>query len=274
MQLEGELSTARGPKVYKNPFQAFWLIFKNEGFHGIQKGLFASYLYQIGLNSCRLGLYEPIRKSINSFFYPDRKAVDVQNLGINVLSGILTGAFGCLTSSPFFLLKTRMQSFSEHVKIGQQSHYESTWHGLKTIYGEEGFKGLFRGVDAAILRTAAGSAAQLPSYNFAKQELMKTGYFQDGTELQLISSLFAGFGVTVVMNPFDVVMTRIYNQRGDLYKGPIDCFVKTVETEGPRALYKGFVAQLLRNAPHTVLLLVFMEQTMKMVYTVENQFRA
>ncbi|QPG74890.1 hypothetical protein FOA43_002227 [Brettanomyces nanus] len=273
MQLEGELSMKNVPKVYRNPFQAFGLILRNEGIHGIQKGLMASYLFQIGLNSCRLGLYEPIRKVLNSVVYPTKNPENVQNVGINVLTGSLTGVIGCITSSPFYLLKTRMQSFSESVQVGQQSHYDSTWHGFKTIYADEGVKGLFRGLDAAILRTAAGSAAQLPAYNFAKQELIKSGYFEEGMGLQLASSVFAGLGVTVVMNPFDVVMTRMYNQRGNLYSGPVDCLIKTVKMEGPTALYKGFIAQLLRNAPHTMLLLLFMEQTMSIVYNVEQRFK-
>jgi solute carrier family 25 protein 34/35 len=45
------------------------------------------------------------------------------------------------------------------------------------------------------------------------------------------------------MNPFDVVVTRLYNQRvegrqGTLYSGPIDCLIKTFKAEGLRGLYK------------------------------------
>ena len=46
------------------------------------------------------------------------------------------------------------------------------------------------------------------------------------------------------MNPFDVMATRLYNQKveeggkGALYTGPIDCLVKTVRAEGMRGIYK------------------------------------
>ena len=36
----------------------------------------------------------------------------------------------------------------------------------------------------------------------------------------------------------DTVMSRMYNQNGNLYSGVFDCLYKTVKTEGPLAVYK------------------------------------
>ncbi|KAG0674609.1 Mitochondrial oxaloacetate carrier protein [Pichia californica] len=274
MQLQGELSKTKGPKIYKNPIQALVLIFKNEGFTGIQKGLVCAYVYQLGLNGCRLGLYEPARNIFNGIFYPDVDPRRVQNIPINIAAGALSGIAGAIIGSPMYLIKTRMQSYSASIQIGEQTHYTSAWQGLRDIYSKEGVKGLFRGVDAAILRTGAGSAAQLPLYNFTKYEMMKTDLFGEGAALHLSASIVAGFGVGIVMNPWDVILTRVYNQKGDLYSGPIDCFVKTIKSEGIFALYKGFGAQILRIAPHTVLTLTFMEQTMPLIYNIESKLLA
>lgn len=274
MQLQGEL-TAKGPKIYKNPIQALFLIYKNEGIRGIQSGLVCAYVYQLGLNGCRLGLYEPARNIINSIFYPDLDPRRVQNIPINIFAGAISGIAGAIIGSPMYLVKTRMQSFSNSIQIGEQTHYKNAFDGLKSIYQKEGFFGLFRGVDAAILRTGSGSAAQLPLYNFTKHEMMKSDLFGTGPALHLSASVVAGFGVGIVMNPWDVILTRVYNQKGDLYTGPIDCLVKTVRSEGIFALYKGFGAQILRIAPHTVLTLMFMEQTMPLMYKAETMiFRA
>ncbi|ODQ46921.1 hypothetical protein PICMEDRAFT_72947 [Pichia membranifaciens NRRL Y-2026] len=274
MQLQGELSKTKGPKVYKNPLQALVLIYKNEGIRGIQKGLACAYVYQLGLNGCRLGLYEPTRNIFNSVFYPEVDPRRVQNIPINVAAGAISGIAGAIIGSPMYLVKTRMQSYSAQIQIGEQTHYKSAWQGLRAIYSAEGVKGLFRGVDAAILRTGAGSAAQLPIYNFTKNEMMSSGFFSEGPALHLGASVVAGFGVGIVMNPWDVILTRVYNQKGDLYSGPVDCFVKTIKSEGIMALYKGFGAQILRIAPHTVLTLTFMEQTMSLVYKVETKLLA
>lgn len=282
MQLQGELSAnANAPKLYKNPLQALVVIFKNEGLRGLQQGLLCGYIYQIGLNGCRIGFYEPSRKALTKVLHPAQYNDDVsripQNLLINVLAGFVSGSAGAVISNPFFLIKTRMQSYNRassslSVNVGQQTYYRNVLDGLKQIYSAEGFKGLFRGTDAAVLRTGAGSSAQLPVYNLTKNYLLRHNILQDGSiGLHFVSSSAAGLGVAIVMNPWDVVLTRLYNQKGDLYSGPVDCFAKTIKTEGPTALYKGFWAQLFRVGPHSILTLMFMEQSMKLVYQVEKR---
>lgn len=42
-----------------------------------------------------------------------------------------------------------------------------------------------------------------------------------------------------------------------MYRNIFDCFVKTFKYEGVRGLYKGFVANYCRVAPHTMLNLTF-----------------
>lgn len=54
------------------------------------------------------------------------------------------------------------------------------------------------------------------------------------------------------MHPPDTVMSRMYNQTGNLYSGIWDCLSKTVRTEGLLAVYKGYFAHLARILPHTV----------------------
>ena len=50
----------------------------------------------------------------------------------------------------------------------------------------------------------------------------------------------------------DTIMSRMYNQTGNLYKGVFDCLYKTISTEGLFAIYKGYFAHLARILPHTV----------------------
>ena len=71
--------------------------------------------------------------------------------------------------------------------------------------------------------------------------------------------------------PTDTIMSRMYNQNGNLYKGVVDCFMKTVSTEGVFAIYKGFLPHLARILPHTILTLSLAEQTNKLIRKVENK---
>lgn len=281
MQLQGELAAKDTAGMYRNPIQAFAVIYRNEGIRGLQQGLLCGYLNQICLNGCRIGLYEPCRMQLTKAFFPSSIVEGQpipQAVSVNVAAGFLAGASGAVMASPFFLIKTRMQSYSAaaasgkiQTSAGQQTYYRSTTDGLRKIYGSEGFRGLFRGVDAAIFRTGAGSATQLPLYYFVKHQMERhTKFDPKKPTMHFLLSLVAGVGVAIVMNPGDVVLTRVYNQKGNLYRGPIDCLVKTVRSEGFGALYKGFWAQLLRIGPHTILTLMFMEQSMKAMVKVEG----
>lgn len=280
MQLQGELGDHAASRIYRNPGQAFALILRKEGVRGLQQGLTAGYLYQIGFNGCRVGLYEPCRYYITRLVNPDAleegKPVP-QLVAVNVLAGVATGVVGAVLGLPFFLVKTRMQSYSKAASdaVGQQTYYRGAWNGLSTIVKTQGIRGLFIGVDTAIIRTAAGSAAQLPLYNYAKQVISKYQLIapENKVRTHFAAAFIAGLGVLIVINPWDVILTRLYNQKGDIYKGPIDCFVKAISNEGPMALWKGFGAQFLRVGPHLIMLLMFLEYTLGAVKTMENYTR-
>lgn len=201
------------------------------------------------LNGCRLGFYEPLRTSLTSFFYSN---ASVQSLPINIFTGAASGIIGAAAGSPFFLVKTRLQSYSPFLPVGTQHQYRNAWDGLSQIYRTEGIKGLYRGVGPAMVRTGFGSSVQLPTYFFAKRRLIQHLDMKEGPALHLASSACSGFVVCVVMHPPDTVMSRMYNQSGSLYSSAFDCLYRTIKTEGVLAVYKGFFAHLARILPHTV----------------------
>ncbi|KAJ2822735.1 Mitochondrial oxaloacetate carrier protein [Coemansia erecta] len=125
-------------------------------------------------------------------------------------------------------------------------------------------------MDAAMMRAGAGSSVQLATYDHCKSYISRTlahrGLTDNSVYTHFLASMVTGFFVCLVMNPFDVVSTRMYNQKsavsgeGALYRSPLQCFYKTVSTEGFFSLYKGFMAHYLRLGPHTILMFVFVEQ--------------
>ncbi|PUU78994.1 mitochondrial carrier domain-containing protein [Tuber borchii] len=269
LQLQGELSAkSQTKRVYTGVFQGVRVILANEGLRGLMAGLGAAYCYQTMLNGCRLGFYEPIRSSATSLIYNDPH---YQSVGVNVFAGASSGILGAMVGSPFFLVKTRLQSYSPFLPVGTQHKYRNAVDGFRTIGRTEGLKGLYRGVGSAMVRTGFGSSVQLPTYFFAKRRLQKYFGLQEGVGLHLASSTVSGFVVCCVMHPPDTVMSRMYNQSGNLYTGAFDCLMKTVRTEGLLAIYKGYFAHLARILPHTILTLTLAEQTNKLMKKIEQR---
>lgn len=260
LQLQGELKAKQdAPRLYRGVIHGLGVTYKNEGFKGLLRGLNCAYIYQLLLNGCRLGFYEPIRTSANSLILhrsiSDRAATDskaLQSLPVNIFAGASSGIIGAMAGSPFFLVKTRLQSYSPFLPVGTQHQYANAWAGLTQIYKAEGAKGLYRGVGPAMVRTGFGSSVQLPTYFFAKRRLVRHLGMDEGPALHLMSSAASGFVVCCVMHPPDTVMSRMYNQTGNLYTSAFDCLYRTVKTEGLLAVYKGFFAHLARILPHTV----------------------
>ena len=214
---------------------------------------------------------------------------NVQSLGINIFAGATSGILGAAAGSPFFLVKTRLQSYSPFLPVGTQHGYKNAVDGMRKINKNEGIKGLYRGVGAAMVRTGFGSSVQLPTYFFAKRRLVRHLGMEEGPALHLASSTASGFVVCCVMHPpgryssyessfrmltsslLDTIMSRMYNQTGTLYSGIWDCFTKTIKTEGILAIYKGYFAHLARILPHTILTLSLAEQTNKLMRKFEDR---
>ncbi|TPX31584.1 hypothetical protein SmJEL517_g05093 [Synchytrium microbalum] len=281
LQLQGELESLalrektttadilHQQRVYRGPISALFLIGRQEGLKGLQKGLIPAYGYQVMMNGTRLGLYEPLRDTLQSGwdYMTSRESGLPPLVPIMVLSGAMSGFAGAFLGSPLFLIKTRMQSYSPAMpSVGQQHAYASQGmvKGLTAVYRAEGLRGLWRGSGMAMMRTGAGSSVQLSSYDLNKQFLLSTGYFTEGPRLGLSASLLTSLAVVFVMNPFDVASTRMYNQKANaegqfMYKSGVDCLVKTVKGEGLFSLYKGASAHYLRIGPHTILTLTLFD---------------
>ncbi|ORZ35072.1 mitochondrial carrier domain-containing protein [Catenaria anguillulae PL171] len=298
LQLQGELVSASGnvARIYKSAPHAFMVIARAEGIRGLQRGLIPAYWYQALMNGTRLGFYEPVKRMFTSALHTVAPAASANAVGgspapaswvehvefkfIPVLSGFTCGISAALLGSPLFLTKTRMQSYSSDPRlmgVGTQHRYRGTMHAFSEVVKEGGIKALWRGCTASMMRTGVGSAVQLSSYDAIKDLLLATHtsgpnprpLFSEGISLHFTASMLTGFLVAVAMNPFDMVMTRMYNQgvrpdgSGALYSGPLDCAAKTWRSEGIRAFGKGFTAHYLRIGPHTILTFVFLEQLRK-----------
>lgn len=272
MQLQGELKAVGQYNVhYRNAFHAFWTIARNDGPTALQSGLVPALYYQFFMNGVRLGMYQVL---INWGFTKNKEGE--LSIPRSIAAGALAGCLGASFASPFYMVKTHLQSQAvKEIAVGFQHSHTSMSEGLRTIYLEHGMLGLWRGVSGAAGRVTVGSAAQLSSFSAAKDYVVKTKIFHENSWLNaLLASMISGVAVTFFMTPFDVVSTRLYNQgldaggRGLLYSGVVDAFIKIFRTEGLWGFYKGWAASYFRLGPHTVLSLVFWDEFRKLYLSI------
>ncbi|XP_050678714.1 solute carrier family 25 member 34-like isoform X2 [Leptidea sinapis] len=179
--------------------------------------------------------------------------------------GLISGMSGGLAGSPLQLVKTQLMSYSnKKIAVGTQHAHQGTLYALRQIYNKNGLLGLWRGAHGMMLRNSIGSSTQIAAFAICKEWMDNNGFCQQSKYLSaFVASNIGAVAKTITLTPMDVIMTRLYNQavdaqgRGVLYSGIVDCANKITRAEGILAFYKGIGPSYLRQAPHTVLLLVF-----------------
>ncbi len=327
MQLQGELQTRSAElrtRRYKNMFDCFYKIARDEGIRGLQGGLGAGIMFQAVMNGFRLGCYD----FINNHFLEKRPG-DSGSYEFFRTAAVAAsvGATGAFLANPFFLVKVRMQTMvrnptpsappaaapmsvplqgpavagaavtapaatatassagaaaAEAAKlvapnkpIGVQYNYTSTYDAFRSIIRSDGLSGLMRGAGVASVRVAMGSSVQFSTYDKSKEVIAKH-FGLSGPPLHFAASSLAAVAVTVAMNPFDVIVTRLYNQNKTtgLYSSAFDVVRKMVATEGVRGLYKGLLPHYARLGPHMIVLFVAWEQLKALVRRHETSTEA
>ena len=102
----------------------------------------------------------------------------VPSLGVSFLAGSTAGIIAASVTSPFDVVKTRMQTQTSATLV----RYESVLHGLQEIYTHEGPRALFRGVMARALNQGLATGIMLGTYGVMRGQLArKLGWLPEPT---------------------------------------------------------------------------------------------
>ena len=215
-----------------------------------------SLMREATYSTLRLGLYEPLKVWFG--------ATDPAHTPLwkKVCSGAIAGAIGSAIACPTDVIKIRLMA----LPTGNHWEYRHTLHAFQAIVSSEGVRGLWTGVSATVKRSAVVAATAVSSYDHAKHSILNAELMNEGPCLHIVASSIAGFVTNCVASPIDMVRTRFMNQKKDhnkkpvLYRGTLDCIVKTVRKEGLFGLYKGFIPNWTRTGTHTVVTFFVFEQ--------------
>lgn len=116
-----------------------------------------------------------------------------------------------------------------------------------------------------IVRNSIINAAEIATFDYAKDRILGAKAMEDGVLCHLVSSAIAGFVACVIGSPVDVLKTRIMNSKPGEYSGFMDCIMKTMK-EGPMAFYKGFQANAGRIVSWNIAMFLCLGQIRRIVY--------
>ncbi|XP_068663796.1 uncharacterized protein [Aristolochia californica] len=243
MQLVGQ----RGPLTGMG--KLFTQLMKFEGPQALYLGLTPALMRSLLYGGLRLGLYEPCK-------YACDMTLGSTNVFVKIASGAFSGAIATALTNPTEVLKVRLQMNS----TGRGGALRE----MQKIANEEGVSAFWKGVGPAMARAAVLTASQLATYDESKQALMRWTLLEEGFYLQFISSAIAGTMGTLMTTPMDMIKTRLMLQResksAEIYKNGFHCAYKVMQTEGPRALYKGGLAIFARLSPQTTITFLVCEK--------------
>ncbi|XP_071246537.1 mitochondrial glycine transporter B-like isoform X2 [Salvelinus alpinus] len=172
------------------------------------------------------------------------------------MCGSLSGTCSTLLFQPLDLVKTRLQTLQNNMKPGAPKVGMMTV--LVQVIRTESFLGLWKGVSPSFVRCIPGVGIYFSTFYSLKQH-----YFQEGRAPNAGEAVLLGAGARAVagvcMLPVTVIKTRFESGRYN-YVSVLGALKSVCETEGPRALFSGLTATLLRDAPFSGIYVMFYSQ--------------
>ncbi|XP_065183787.1 solute carrier family 25 member 32-like [Sycon ciliatum] len=247
-------------RSYNGLWDALRTIHREDGFKGLYKGV-SPNMWGAG---AAWGLYFFFYNTMKSYYQGGNANVSMP-AGVNMLIGTLAGVTTLSLTNPIWVVKTRMcLQVPGQVNASGEAvvMYRGMFHGLTSLYREEGIRGCYRGFVPGLFGVSHG-AIQFVCYEQLKQyychlvgiplssHLSAVHYLS----LAALSKLFASTSTY----PYQVVRARLMDQQSD-FTSMTDVVRRTFASEGWRGFYKGLSPNLLRVTPATCITFLVYEK--------------
>ncbi|KAL6300263.1 mitochondrial carrier domain-containing protein [Sparassis latifolia] len=152
--------------------------------------------------------------------------------------GGVSASMAASCTHPLDLTKVRMQTLPP-VAVKRPS----TFSVIRTTVAEGGFRSLYTGLTASLMRQMSYSLIRLGSYESLKARLSQHGHASTG-QLLLAAMLAGGMG-GVAGNPADILLVRMTSdsirppERRYNYSNALSGLVALIKKEGARGLFRG-----------------------------------
>ena len=175
----------------------------------------------------------------------------------NLVSGGRAGATALIFVYPLDLARTRLV-----VDVGkgkEQRQFNGLVDCISKIFKSDGLRGLYRGFGTSVLANIIYRGIYSAGYD----TLTKIYLRRDSTVVdKFIIAQFVTAIAGLASYPWDTVKRRLMMQSGQkkvLYTSYTDCYNKIRRNEGEKGYYKGALANIIRGAGGSLVLVLYDE---------------
>lgn len=226
-----------GQALYKGNMDCVRQTVAEKGVAGLYKGLSPLLAFSIPKAAVRFAGYEGAKAQL----YPDVQNLNtMQSLQCGTIAGALEATF---VVCPQETIKVKYI----HDTRRATPKYKGLVHGVRAIYGELGFRGIYAGYLPTLLKQSTNQMIR-----FAVLNTLKNWYKGDDPDKKVpiwVVGLFgavAGAASVFGNTPIDVIKTKMQGLEAHKYSGSLDCIKKTFKEDGFKGFYKGTTARLGR----------------------------
>ena len=216
------------------------LILREEGLSGFYRGIFGVMVGQAIIIAVAFTTNAYALQKLSSSSFIDDTSSSLISL---IIAGMFSGSVTAFFVNPIERIKINLQTDSCNV-------YKNQLDCMQTIWENDKFGLLFRGIDATLIREIPGYALYFAAYALLMRAPYTTQYL--GFMGPIINGALAGVISWLPIYPFDVIKTTMQNTKYDGGDTPLksDNFFQAAkklnEQYGPGIFYSGITPKLLK----------------------------
>lgn len=274
LQVQGTSKSPTTLPNYRNSFHVISQMVQTEGARALYKGITPNLIGNTAAWGLYFWGYDWVKTTLS-------RTLEIQQLGAthHLVAAGLTGTCVLALTNPIWVVKTRMclalpgqgltkSSFAQPASSSTTGRV-GVWTAIRDIVRAEGFRGLYHGFVPGLFGVSHG-AVQFTAYERIKRFVRsrKTSQQQPQQQAEFTSWELIGMAASaksiaaVTTYPYQVLRTRLQDYRLG-YTGVRDCVKETWRTEGIGGFYRGWLVNVFKVLPHSVVVFFTYETVVK-----------
>eukprot|EP01087_Luapelamoeba_hula_P001649 TRINITY_DN1136_c0_g1_i1.p1 TRINITY_DN1136_c0_g1~~TRINITY_DN1136_c0_g1_i1.p1 ORF type:complete len:609 (+),score=117.79 TRINITY_DN1136_c0_g1_i1:131-1957(+) len=252
LQAQSPASLSTGPREYTGIWQGLCKIYREQGWRAFFKGNGTNVVKIVPESAVKFWAYDMFKRVIC-------QDSDKPRILERFLAGSAAGVASQTLIYPLEITKTRLA-------VARDGEYRGIFDCIaKIVRGPDGARALFRGLLPSLVGIVPYAGVDLAVYTQLR-DIYASRYPDEQPRILTLLACGATSSTCgqIVAYPLQLVRTRLQTQgmsgRPVLYGGMVDCFRKTVSSDGFLGLYKGIGPNFLKAIPAISISYVVYEQ--------------